>query len=134
MANSNANNRGGSRPERVPVSGRRDVLTVADKDPAYVYRWVNDTQGRIDQFIKGGYEHVSEKHKVGQNGIDSSADVSSMTTNTSPGMVQYLMRIKREWYDEDREAAARKVDKTEADMKRTLNSGRDGTYGDVTIS
>jgi len=129
-----AKNRGESRPERVPVSGRRDVMTVTGKDEAYVYRWVNDSQGRIDQFLQGGYEHVAEKMKVGQNSIDSSSDVSSMTTKSSGDMTQYLMRIKREFYEEDRADAAQSVNETEADMKRTLNSGNDGTYGNVDIS
>lgn len=47
-----AKNRGENRPSRVPVSGRRDVMTVADQDPNFVYRWVNDVGNRIDQFLK----------------------------------------------------------------------------------
>jgi len=67
-----AKNRNTKRPQRVPVSGRRDVLTVTDKDEAFVYRWVNDTQGRIDQFLAGGYELVQDDVKVGDDSIDNS--------------------------------------------------------------
>lgn len=46
----------------------------------------------------------------------------------------YLMRISREWYDEDMDKHAQSIDKGEADMKRTLNSGANGTYGKVDIT
>lgn len=129
-----AKNRNTKRPQRVPVSGRRDVLTVTDKDEAFVYRWVNDTQGRIDQFLAGGYELVQDDVKVGDDSIDSSSDISSMISKQSGDITQYLMRISREFYEEDRATAAKAVNESEADMKRTLNNGKDGTYGSVKIS
>jgi len=135
MANSKAKNRGNNRPNRVPVSGRRDVMTVADKDNAFVYRWVNDTQGRIDQFLAGGYEFVQDDLAVGDISIDSSSDISSMVSKgVGSGTTAYLMRISKELYNEDRAAANRAIDESESDMKRTLNSGNDGTYGEVKIS
>jgi len=129
-----AKNRAQNRPERIPVSGRRDIMTVADKDPAFVYRWVTDVDNRIARFLSGGYEHVTDKYKVGQDGIDSSTDVSSMTTYTSGDRTQYLMRISKDFYNEDRVAKDIAIDDKEADMKRNLNSGKDGTYGSVNIT
>lgn len=130
-----AKNRGENRPERVPVSGRRDVMTVAGKDPAFVYRWVNDVGNRINQFKKGGYEMVQDDVEVGENSVDSSSDTSSMVTKgVGNDVTAYLMRIKREWYDEDRAKDAKAIDNDEADMKRTLNNGANGTYGKVDIS
>jgi len=134
MATSKAKNRKSKRPDRVPVSGRRDVLTVADKDEAFVYRWVNDTQGRIDQFLAGGYDFVQDDLKVGDDSVDNSKDISSMISKQSGDITQYLMRIAREFYEEDRATAAEATNESEADMKRTLNNGKDGTYGQVNIS
>ena len=58
MANSKAKTRKQARPVRTPVSGRRDIMTVAGKDDAFVYRWVTDVKDRISRFVAGGYEHV----------------------------------------------------------------------------
>jgi len=130
-----AKNRGENRPNRVPVSGRRDVMTVADKDESYVYRWVNDTENRINLFEQGGYELVHGDIEVGTKSVDSSSSTSSVVSkNVGGGVTAYLMRIKREWYEEDRIKAAKTLEDGEADMKRTLNSGKDGTYGKVEIS
>ena len=130
-----AKSRGSNRPVRTPVSGRRDVMTVANTDEAFVYRWVNDTQGRIDLFLKGGYEFVQEDLAVGDKSVDSTSDISSMVSKgVGGGTTAYLMRISKEFYEEDRAAANRAIDENEADMKRTLNSGKDGTYGSVKIS
>lgn len=130
-----AKERGESRIERVPVSGKRDVMTVADKDDAYVYYWVNDVDNHIDKFQKGGYELVQDDVKVGDTSIDNPKGIdSTVSKGVGGGITAYLMRIKREWYEEDRQTAAKKTNDTEADMKRTLNSGQDGTYGNVTIS
>ncbi len=134
MANSKAKNRGSKRPERIPVSGRRDVMTVIGKDDAYVYRWVSDDAGRIDRFIAGGYAVVDEDVRVGQDDIDSSRDIASTVTKQSGGLTQYLMRIRRDWYEEDQAAKAKVINETEEDMKRTLNNGKDGTYGNVKFS
>jgi len=130
-----AKKRGENRPNRVPVSGRRDVLTVADKDENFVYRWVNDTDNRITQFQEGGYELVSGDVGVGMASIDNPDDIAStVSKQVGNNVTAYLMRIKREWYEEDRSKQAKTVDENEADMKRTLNSGKDGTYGKVDIT
>ena len=133
MAKSRAENR----PTRIPVSGRRDVLTVAesDKDPNFVYRWVNDSKGNINRYLEGGYELVNDDLEIGDDNIDRPTNLASVVSKgVGGGITAYLMRIKREWYEEDRAAFATRVNESEEDMKRTLNSGKDGTYGNVSIS
>ena len=68
------------RVKRVPVSGPRDILSVADQDPNFVYRWVNDTVGRIQKFINGGYEVVNQTLEVGQASVDRGSQLGSAVT------------------------------------------------------
>ena len=124
-----------NRPKRVPVSGRRDILTVEGKDPSYVYRWVNDVEGRIDMFKDGGYEVVTHDVKVGEKDVDSSKGTGSVVTkNVGAGTTAVLMRIKKEWYEEDQKAKQDEVNRSEEDMRRELNKRDDGRYGSVKIS
>lgn len=122
------------RPNRIPVSGRRDILTVEGKDPNYKYTWVNDDRGMIEKFKQGGYEMVDHAVTVGQRDADTSNPTSKVVSkNVGGGITAYLMRIPKEWHEEDMKEKARRIDESEADLKRNLNSGKDGTYGKVTI-
>jgi len=131
-----AENRPDRESKRIPVSGNRNVMTVAKRDPAYVYRWVNDNNdGRIDRFKIGGYEFVEQgDHVVGDRDVDSSRGTSShITKMVGKDVTAYLMRIKKEFYEEDQIAKATAILDTEEDIKRELNSGQEdkGTYGEV---
>ena len=121
------------RAKRVPVSGSRNILTVDNLDPSYNYRWVNDTDGRIKRFTSGGYEHVNDDVAVGDKTVDSAKGAASVISkDVGAGVTAYLMRIKREWYEEDKAAKQRKVDEQEESMKRQVN-GIEGGYGNVTV-
>jgi hypothetical protein len=93
------------RAERTPLGSFRTKLNVADKDPAYEYRWVNDTPGRIEQAQAGGYEHVTDA-TTGETG-ETNTDVGSRTssivgrTEDGKGLRAYLMRIPKDFYDAD---------------------------------
>jgi len=118
------------RPNRIPVSGKREE----GKDPNYKYTWVNDTNGMVQRFQQGGYEVVEHEVIVGQNQADHSNPTSkAVSMNVGQGVTAYLMRIPKEWHDEDMKDKHNRIDRSEADLKRTLNSGKDGTYGKVTI-
>lgn len=120
--------------KRIPVSGHRDVLTVEGKQEGYVYRWVNDVDSRITRFQAAGYELVEADVQVGARTVDNPGKFGSVVSkNVGRGVTAYLMRIPEEFYKEDQAAKLKEVDEKEADMKRTLNSGRDGTYGSVKI-
>jgi hypothetical protein len=125
------------RVKRQPV-GQRNRLDVKGKDENYVYRFVNDVGDRIGQFQEAGYEMVDKKsHKVGDNRVDvHSAEGSQafVTVGVKPnGEPQkgYLMRIKREWYDEDQAAKMDKVRELETSIKKP---NFDGSYGDIKLS
>lgn len=119
---------------RIPVSGYRDILSVDGKEDGFVYRWVNDIDNRIQRFQQGGYELVDHDVEVGQRTVDNPGKYGSVVSkDVGKGRTAYLMRIPEEFYKEDQQAKQREVKRTEDDMKRTLNSGRDGTYGEVKI-
>lgn len=130
------------RVKRVPVGGPRDILTVLDKDPNYVYRFVlEDIPGRVERFKLGGYEVVTDDLEIGQRTVDRASKLGSAVTAHAGGGRKYvLMRIPREWYDEDQKAKQDKVDQLEAtmmaDVKRGVIPGTGGVpgYGNLDIA
>ena len=119
------------RPKRVPVGGPRNILTVAQKDPNYVYRWVNDVPGRIAAFKEGGYEVVTSDNEVGDKTVDRGSKLGSAITKSVGGQITaVLMRIPREWYDEDQAAKQKEVDILEATMR---DQSQRGDYGSVKV-
>ena len=115
--------------ERVPVGGPRDILTVANKDPNYVYRWVMDSPGRLEQFKKAGYEVVESNPEVGQAAVDRATQLGSSVTMVRGSGTLVLMRIPREWYDEDQTAKQEELDA----LDETMRDPKAGDYGSVTV-
>ena len=64
-ANRAQNRQDENKPERVPVDGMRDIMTVRGKDPAFKYRWVADTDEKGSRIWK--YKSlVAQRLKVAQ--------------------------------------------------------------------
>ena len=120
------------RPQRVPV-GTRNVLTVNGKDPNYHYRVVNDSGDRIQEFLDGGYELVSKDSvRVGDKRVGSAtAEGSKSQVSVGQGMKGYVMRIRKEWYEEDQATKQRRVNALESS---TREKALDGTYGKLEIT
>lgn len=120
------------RPTRTPI-GSRNLLTVRGKDPGYSYRIVNDTEDRIQRFLDAGYEVVTaEGTKVGDNRASQASVLGSKQVfSVGGGTKGVLMRIKKEWFDEDQANKQKKVDDMEASIKK---KALDGTYGSLTIN
>jgi hypothetical protein len=115
------------RPKRIPVGGARDIITVRDKDPNYVYRWVFDDPrrpGRIQRFQDGGYELVQDDNEIGQKTVDRGSKVGSTISRPDSGGMLVLMRILKEWYDEDQAAKQKAIDATEGSMLQEIKEGR----------
>lgn len=121
-----------SRVKRAPV-GRRNVLKVSGQDPDFVYRIVNDEGGRVDEFLAAGYEFVEKDTvKIGDARVGNpSAEGTHAQAHVGGGKKAFLMRIKKEWYEEDQAAKQAHVDATEA---ATKEKALDGTYGDLKIT
>ena len=121
-----------SRVTRVPVS-QRNILTVKGKDPAYEYRVVNDVDDRIAQFIEGGYELVDDSSTgVGDKRVSQGTAVGSKKIfSVGQGTKGYLMRIPKEWHEEDQTKKQAFVNLQEASIKE---KALDGNYGKLDIS
>ena len=121
--------------KRVPL-GTRNILTIdeAEKDPAYQYRLVSDKGDRIRRFRDAGWEVVSRREgmKVGDDQVGVGSSVGSLVTKSVGGNTTgYLMRIKKEFYQEDQEAKAARIRQGESDLK--LEKEKKGRYGDIKI-
>lgn len=120
------------RPQRTRV-GTRNILTVRDKDPEYMYRFVTDDvdTDRVESFKEQGYELV-EKTKVGDKRVaKDSAPGTPTRISVGNGKYGYLMRIKKAWYDEDQRAKQNDLDALEESIKKP---NLDGAYGEIKIS
>lgn len=121
------------RTRRTPINGQRNILSVDGKDPSYEYRIVNDTGDRVAQFEQQGYEIVSDRTvKVGDRRVaNPTAEGTPVQVSVGGGQKAFLMRIKKEWYDEDQKTKQNQVNESEAAMKR--ESAANADYGKIEI-
>jgi hypothetical protein len=120
------------RTQRVPV-GSRKVLTVAGKDPNYEYRIINDSGDRVQEFLEAGYELVdNDSVRVGDKRVNNaSAEGSKAQLSVGQGQKAFVVRIKKEWYEEDQAKKQAHVNELESATKA---KALDGTYGKLDIS
>ena len=120
------------RTQRVPV-GTRNVLTVAGKDPNYQYRIINDSGDRVQEFMDAGYELVEKDSvRVGDKRVNSAtAEGTVSQVSVGQGQKGYIVRIKKEWYQEDQAKKQRQVNDQE---RATKEKALDGTYGKLEIT
>ena len=115
---------------RDSINGVRGRLTVKRKDPDFEYRIVNDDLGRIDQLKERGYEIVTQDTPVGDNRVATpTKEGSPVQINVGQGKKAYLMRIKKEWYDEDQAAKQVEID----NIEQTIQGGEGGDYGSIKV-
>ena len=122
------------RPERKSLFQRGPQAIAGDKDPNYVYRFVNDTGSRVANFQSAGYEIVRDENLVvGDNRVfDPSASETGKKVISNDGTVSYLMRIKKEWHEEDQAAKQTKINELEGQMHTEADKA--GFYGKLKIS
>lgn len=121
-----------SRVKRTPI-GTRNVLTVAGKDANYVYRIINDSGDRVQEFMEAGYELVKDDSvKVGDKRVNKTSSEGSVSqVSVGQGQKAFVVRIKKEWYDEDQAQKQLRVDELENSTKA---KALDGTYGKLEIT
>lgn len=121
------------RVSRKALFQRGPQAILGDKNPDYHYRFVNDTGSRIANFKAAGYELVAEEDLiVGDNRVSDPSDLGSgKRVVSNDGTTSYLMRIKKEWYDEDQAAKAEHIKETEQAMKQEASQGM---YGGIKLS
>jgi hypothetical protein len=121
-----------SRVKRTPINAR-NVLTLSDMDPGYSYRFVNDTGDRVQAFLDNGWEKVPAKTvRVGDKRLGSpSTEGTDATASVGQGMKAYVLRIRKDWYEDDQAAKQAKVNATE---EATRQQALDGTYGKLEVT
>lgn len=108
-----------ARPRRTPV-GSRNRLAVKNKEEGYVYRIVNDLDDRVENLQGQGYEIVTKESvgAIGDKRVDNTSSVgSSSHFSVGKGVKAVVMRIRKDWYEEDQKAKQSEIDATEATMK-----------------
>lgn len=117
------------RPARKSLVQRGPQSIAGEKDPNFEYRFVNDTGSRVANFQAAGYEFVTDEQIiVGDSRVFDPSDIGSGKRVTSnDGTVSYLMRIKKEWYQEDQLAKSSQVNETEKAMKQDASQGMYGS-------
>ncbi len=121
------------RQRRTPINGNRSVLGVKGKDPAFEYRIVNDTNDRISEFQERGYEIVTDGDvTVGDKRVGkASAGGSPVEISVGQGTKAFLMRIKKDWYQEDQKEKEAQLKKLESDIMSETR--KDGNYGNIKL-
>lgn len=121
------------RPKRIAV-GLRPKLSVDGKDPNYEYRIVNDTPGRISMFKQGGWESCTNSEvDTGNFRAEDTTELGSlayMIVDGSTGLRGYVMKIKKEYYQDFMNELEEEVKRTEESLRPNQN---DGGYGSIQI-
>lgn len=116
------------RPARVPI-GSANKLEFEGKDPNYMYRVVNDVPGRLNMYIQAGYEYCTNEQRVADKGVAEGESVDTrICVNSGRGVKSYLMRIKKEYYDEDQAKKIDKIKRSEEQMKNKNPNPAKGVY------
>jgi hypothetical protein len=122
-----------ARPRRQPL-GRRSKLVVRNQEDGYAYRWVNANlerdPNRVQDFQDQGWEVVpADKVSVGDKRVDSpSAPGSEATVSVGLGTKAVLMRIPKEFYEEDQRAKQAEINAMEKEMYRDAKKASDYGY------
>jgi len=104
---------------RIPFGSQRIKGLIPNKDPAYHYHWINDTPGRIEMAIEGGYELVAKAGiNVGTDGNQNTELGSAISQHAGRDEAgkpykRYAMRIRKEFYDEDQAVKQSEVDEVD---------------------
>ncbi len=111
-----------SRPRRTPI-GRRNRLSVENRDPAYHYRIVNDVDGRVQDLLDQDYEIVLDA-KVGDKRVDEISSLgSAKQISVGNGIKAVVMKKRKDWFKEDQDLKQKEIDDLEASMNIAAKRG-----------
>jgi len=101
-----------TRAERIPL-GVQKLQLNANSKPGFYRRFINDSPGRIDQAILGGYNFVyNDDEDLSKNNIASgNKDLGTKVckvVDKGLGLLAYLMEIDIEFYEEDQRVKSEK--------------------------
>lgn len=117
------------RPSRVPLN-QRNRLSIRDRDPNYQYRWVTanleSDPDRIERLAEIGYEVVPQKSvgTVNDKQVDIPSTLGSAgLRSVGKGDKAVLMRIPKEWFNEDQAEKQAQIDAVERAQKDRADYG-----------
>lgn len=104
--------------KRVPLGSFRQKLVVPEylKENGYVYRIVRGDSSRLQNAQDGGYEYVYDKDTETDEHFGSKTSIGSKVSynvgkfEDGSTRTDYLMKIKKEFYDEDQLEKKKVVD------------------------
>lgn len=118
------------RVKRTPIAVR-NRLSVKIQDPNYQYRIVNvtDAEGnptnKLEARLEQGYEIDPDNQKVGDSRVDVPSSLgSAKEISVGKGARAVVMRIPREYYEEDQAAKQAQIDELESTMKSDAAKGK----------
>ena len=123
------------RKKRVPIH-KQSSIAIANQDPNFVYRVVNDSEGRIDSFLAGGYVLADDNTELEDDRIQSASQMGSvkrMVVNRgrdADTKHAVLMKIPREMYEADQMDKQARVDETAASFDPEGMRAKGNYYGD----
>jgi len=118
------------RPRRSFVGDTRDTMSVQGKDPDFEYRIVNDERGRVERMKEAGYVVVEDEGIVLNAGEAPTQPGSAhtLTVDRKHGTKGILMKISKEFVEEDKKSRAAQIKRTEDAMFKKERE-TDGRYG-----
>lgn len=117
------------RPVRTSV-GKRNRLSIKDRDPNYQYRLVNcnldSDPNRVEDLEDDGYEIVPAKvvGKTGDAKVDTPSPLGAAgQLSVGKGTKAIWMRKRLDWHTEDQQAKQAEIDEVEAQQKNRADYG-----------
>ena len=119
---------------RKPLSAQGPLNISGEKDPNFHYRFVNDTGSRVYNYQQAGYEIVTDGDiTVGDSRVSDASDLGSHRRVVGDqGTTSVLMRIPKEYYEEDQAKKNALLDEQDQAMKQQATKDLD--YGKIQIS
>jgi len=111
------------RVRRTAINGTRNKIPlIQNQDPNFVYRYVydNNVDFRVQELEERGYEVVDRKtvRTIADRRVADPSQLGSTLTVPSGANKLVLMRIPKEYADEDKNLKQAEVDKLEQSMQR----------------
>lgn len=126
------------RPVRVPI--HKQAALAADAREGYKRYWVNETRGRVEQFLLAGWSVVTEEANLSDNRAQTESQLGSVVrkvVNKGPkadSQTAVLMEIPLELYNLDQMDQQKENDRVESQYNPTNVRNTTGMdYGSMTI-
>lgn len=99
------------------------------KDPNYVYRWINDTPGRVKQLTEQDDYDIVTSDMLGERSDSDRGSGQNVERDAGGGMRAILVRKPREYYEQDKAAEQKLVDEIDDALRRGQTQSPEGLSG-----